>query len=581
MADLPTVDELDAALEAAIADGWTTACEDWGYRLVEGLPIIPPPIYSERAEEALAVFKSLRIVDAPGSPTFGEACGQWVFDLVAAIFGAYDAETGRRLLREVLVLIPKKNSKSTLAAGIMVTALVLNWRQSAELLILAPTIKIANNAFDPARDMVNADERLKKVLKVSESTRVIKHLTTGAVLKVLAADSETVGGNKASWVLVDELWLFGKRSTTAAMFREAFGGLASRPEGIVIKLSTQSDEPPAGVFKDDLQLYRDIRDGKVYDPKRLPVLYEHPPEMVADGRALQLEHLGIVNPNLGMSVDRAFLKDEYLKAERTSVAELRNFLAKHGNVELGMNLRSDRWAGAEFWEAQGDREMNLERMLSRCDVVTVGIDGGGLDDLLGLVVMGRCKETRKWLVWGHAWAHRIVFERRKDIAQQLQDFVVQGDLTVVDLPGEDVRDLCDIVIDLDRRNLLAAQYAVGVDPAGITAILDMLTGPEYGMDDKRILAVPQGWKLNASIKTTERAVAGKTLVHCCQAIMAWAVGNAKTSMQGSAVTITKQNSGNAKIDPLIALFNAAALMALNPAGRGSMDDWLRSMAQTR
>jgi phage terminase large subunit-like protein len=38
------------------------------------------------------VFKQLRIVDAPGSPTFGEVCEQWVFDFVAAIFGAYDAE---------------------------------------------------------------------------------------------------------------------------------------------------------------------------------------------------------------------------------------------------------------------------------------------------------------------------------------------------------------------------------------------------------------------------------------------------------------------------------------------------------
>jgi phage terminase large subunit-like protein len=38
------------------------------------------------------VFKALRIVDAPGSPTFGESCDQWVFDLVASIFGAYDAE---------------------------------------------------------------------------------------------------------------------------------------------------------------------------------------------------------------------------------------------------------------------------------------------------------------------------------------------------------------------------------------------------------------------------------------------------------------------------------------------------------
>ena len=132
---------------------WSTSCPDWADRLINGESIIPPPIFPEMAEQALDVFKQLKIVDAPGSPTFGEACAPWVFDLVASIFGAYDQETGRRLITEWFILIPKKNSKSTIAAGIMMTALILNWRQSAEFSILAPTVEVANNSFGPARDM--------------------------------------------------------------------------------------------------------------------------------------------------------------------------------------------------------------------------------------------------------------------------------------------------------------------------------------------------------------------------------------------------------------------------------------------
>ncbi|MCB1666608.1 MAG: terminase large subunit, partial [Pseudomonadales bacterium] len=169
-----------------MATTWTTACPDWADRLRAGKSIIPAPIFPEEAERALAVFCQLRIVDAPGQPTFGEASEPWVLEYVAAIFGSYDAETGRRLIRETLMLIPKKNGKSTLAAGIMLTALILNWRQSAEMIILAPTVEVANNAFAPARDMVKADEELSALFHVQDHYRQITHRTMDATLKVVA-----------------------------------------------------------------------------------------------------------------------------------------------------------------------------------------------------------------------------------------------------------------------------------------------------------------------------------------------------------------------------------------------------------
>ncbi|EOK3047299.1 terminase large subunit [Escherichia coli] len=239
---------------------WSTACPDWAERLRKGLSIIPAPIYPDQAAHALAIFKQLRIVDAPGSPTFGESCAQWVFNLVAALFGSYDAQTGVRHIKEVFILIPKKNSKSTLAAGIMMTALLLNWRQAAGYTILAPTVEVAANAFNPARDMVRRDDDLDDLCQVQTHIRTITHRVTDTTLKVVAADPNTVSGIKSVGTLIDELWLFGKQYKAEDMLREAIGGLASRPEGFVVYTTTQSNEPPAGVFRQKLQYARETRE---------------------------------------------------------------------------------------------------------------------------------------------------------------------------------------------------------------------------------------------------------------------------------------------------------------------------------
>jgi phage terminase large subunit-like protein len=548
----------------------STACPDWAERLRAGKSIIPPPLFPARAAEALEVFKSLRIVDAPGSPTFGESCEQWVFDLVASIFGAYDAESGRRLITEWFLLVPKKNSKSTIAAGIMMTALILNWRQSAEFSIIAPTVEIANNSYGPARDMCSErwDEELAALMHAQSHVKTITHRESSASLKVLAADSNTVGGKKGVGTLVDELWLFGSMADAENMLREATGGLASRPEGFTIFLTTQSDEPPAGVFAQKLRYARDVRDGKIKDPRFVPILYEFPEAMIKAGEHRKPANWHMVNPNLGKSVDEEFLLREFTKAQNDGEESMRGFLAKHLNVEIGLSLRSDRWAGADFWE-EAQIVLTLDDLLARCEVAVVGGDGGGLDDLLGQVVVGRERETGRWLAWFHAWAHKIALERRKEIAPRLQDFAREGTLTIVDRPGQDVQEFADNVCKVRDAGLLPEKQGIGVDAAGIGDIVDELAARDFD-PQVDIVGVSQGWRLNGAVKTTERKLAGGDLLVSASGLMPWCVGNARIEDKGNAISITKQASGKAKIDPLMALFDAVSLMALNPEGSASV-----------
>ncbi|WP_288500880.1 terminase large subunit [uncultured Erwinia sp.] len=539
---------------------WSTACTDWAARLVNRQSIIPPPIFTDSGQHALSIFKELKVTDLPGKPTFGECSEQWVFDFVLAIFGGYDQQTGKQLIREYGLLISKKNTKSTIAAGIMLTALIICWRADEEHLILAPTKEVADNCFKPAASMVREDEELSALFHVQDHIRTITHRVNRNSLKVVAADSDTVSGKKAGRILVDELWLFGKNAKADAMFIEALGGQVSRDEGWVIYLTTQSDEPPAGVFKKKLDYWRNVRDGIIKDGKTLGILYEFPPDMVKSEAFCNPDNFYISNPNMGRSVSKEWLDDEYLKRSQEDKGSLRKFLSKHLNVEIGMNLRNDRWAGAEFWEVQADPSVTFKQILARCEVITVGIDGGGLDDLLGLSIAGRDSKTRHWLTWSHAWCHVKALERRKSEESKLRDFEKQGDLTIVKKVGDDADEVAMYVSQIYEAGLLDK---VGMDPAGIGVLLDTLI--DAGIPQDSVVGVSQGWKLGGACKTTERKLAEGALRHAPQPLMNWCVGNAKVVISGNAPLVTKGASGIGKIDPLMALFNAIFLMALNPS----------------
>src|SRR5690606_14815236 len=164
--------------------------------------------------------------------------------------------------------------------------------------------------------------------------RTITDRTNRATLKVVAADSATVAGKKAIGVFVDELHEFGKHRAAAAMLTEATGGLASRPEGFVFYCTTQSDAPPAGVFKAKLEYARQVRDGKIVDKKFLPVIYEFPSWMIEQRMHFDLSNGYVTNPNWDLAVDSECSAQKFQEAEADGEVSLRGFMAKHLNVEI-------------------------------------------------------------------------------------------------------------------------------------------------------------------------------------------------------------------------------------------------------
>lgn len=559
---------------------WNFACPDWEERLRDGRPLIPDlPLNMAEAARAVGIFDKLRLPDVPGQPTMAEAAGDWFRDIVRALFGSLDAD-GERRVRELFALVPKKNSKTTGGAGIMITALLANRRPNAEALLIGPTQEIADLSFQQAAGMIAADPEgyLQTRFAVRDHIKTIEDLSNGSVLRIKTFDMRVMTGAKPTYVLVDEVHVMSSVSYASRVIGQIRGGLLPRPDGFLLFITTQSDLPPAGVFRAELKVARGIRDGRItgLGASMLPVLYEFPEAMqtAKDKPWENPDNWHMVNPNLGLSITRRALEIDYAQAREKGDEEIRRWASQHLNVQIGLALQDDRWRGADYWEQAAEPIASLADLLARCEVATVGIDGGGLDDLLGVCVTGRERETGRWLAWHHAWAQEDVFRQRPEIAETLRDFEAQGDLTVCGYPTQDVEDVADIVQQVAEAGLLPEKHGVGLDPQGVSALVDELSGRDIETDENGgpVSSVSQGFRLSSAVWGMERKLKDGTYRHCAQPMMAWCVGNAKAEQRGNAVLITKQTAGKAKIDPLIAGFNAFYLMSRNPsaAQRGTV-----------
>ncbi|MGO2958659.1 MAG: terminase large subunit [Acetobacter sp.] len=571
----------------------TMSRPDWRERIRSGKSLLPDiePVNPEHAAKAVAFFNALRLPDVAGTPLLADAAGEWFREIVAMLHGALDPMTGIRLIRELFLLVPKKNSKTTYGAALMLTSVLLNTRPNAEFLIVAPTKQIADLSFKQASGMVLLDRELRKRFKLQEHIKCLTYTPTGATLTIKAFDTNVVTGVKPAGVLVDEEHIIALNSAADSVMIQLRGGMISQEEGFLAIITTQSDAPPRGVFKADLKQARAIRDGKSFylsdeDGETqvpvandvLPVLYEFPEDIQRPktvlGEAPPWENPAIwkmVLPNLGRPITVERLKAEFDKAKGKGDHEVAKWASQHLNIEIGMALRDDSWAGADFWAEQADPGMTLDEIIERSEVIVGGVDGGGMDDLLSLSFLGREAETGFWLHWQKSWVTEKGIARRKREASLMEDFVRAGDLVIVSNIGPDLVELADTVAYVDKSGKLSG---VGLDTQGVADLVAELE--ERGLKQgERVHGVSQGWKLTGAIKTTERKLAGNTLFHCAQPLMAWAVGNAKPEARGNAIVIEKQAAGWSKIDPLMSLLDAVQLMSLNPQPKKNRKSFMR------
>ena len=147
-------------------------------------------------------------------------------------------------VQETLVLIPKKNGKTTVIAALVLHHLL--YVDDAEIYVAAASRDQATLLFNFAKRFVTRSPALEQRLLVRKGTREIRSRRDDGFLKVLAADADTADGVGPSLAIVDELHRH-KKSDLYDVFSDGLDARGGRL--ITISTAGADEEGPLGVMR--------------------------------------------------------------------------------------------------------------------------------------------------------------------------------------------------------------------------------------------------------------------------------------------------------------------------------------------
>ena len=556
------------------------SCPDWNTRLSKRqFPLdvdkFLKDMNQERANKAVEIFQRLRLPDVPGTPAMTEeVVGTWTLNILRLLAGATWLMDDGRIVSQVssaLISIPKKNSKSSYSAGFMLTLMMMSIRPNATFVIVAPTQRIAQLAYDQACGFIRATPGLERRFHIQQHLKKITFEGNKCTLSVISLDSNTITGIKASCVLIDEGWLMGSENDQRVM-TQLRGAAAAITESMVLIISTMSDKPASGFWKQELALARAVRDGKSAIEGLLPLIWEPDPK---DMKRIEDVCLPEVwercNPNIGRSVNLDFLKRSFKSVMSTgNNDEILRWLSQHTNAEISQFETSadSQWPGAASWANCADEKVSWDWILKNCTRVAFGFDGGGAIDLTSAAVLGYIPDDDTLYVATKSWCYQSLIDTYPNEGV-IQDGVKDGHIKVIE-PGEEVEELTQILLEYYDLNAYGFM-GLAVDPAGIAQELhNALT--HAGLPADKVVSVKQGFGLRAGwLHLYRRAKSGK-LKHPGDAVLSWAVANARQDPMTQLVAKKYSTSGS-KIDPIVAVATGA-MLALNPPAEFSLDAFI-------
>jgi phage terminase large subunit-like protein len=257
-------------------------------------------------------------------------------DIVRPLF--HTNPDGLRQYRTCLLMMPRKNGKSELAAGFAIDGLAFDGEIGGEVYSCAADLDQAAIVFNVAEQMVRADPELLDAIDIIHSQLRMVHRASGTVYRAISAEAYNKHGFNASRIIYDEMHAAPSRD----LYDVLTTSMGARAQPLLIAIST------AGYDKHSIlwELYshaKKVKENPSLDPTFLPILYEMP----ADADWTDEREWHRCNPALG---DFRSLEDMRILCKRAQEIPAQEMVFRRLYCNQWTES-AERWVSLAAWDA--------------------------------------------------------------------------------------------------------------------------------------------------------------------------------------------------------------------------------------
>lgn len=462
----------------------------------------------------------------------------WEKAVLQAAYGFKMADTNLRRFNEVLLLIARKNGKTTFIAGIDLAEFFLS-KGGVDIVCASNTTEQANILFE---EINNMREQSKALSNEKRSKKNIFHIyspKTKNKIKKLSAQSRNKDGYNIEVGCIDEV----HEMTDSKVYDAIKQSQSTKSEPLIFIITTEGNTV-GGFLDNKLDYVRRMIKGEIQDERVLPWLYtqDSVDEIYQDKRTWQKS-----NPSIGSIKTYSYLEDLMNKSKHDLGTRV-TMLSKDFNIK---QLEQGSWL--TFDDLNNDETFSIEDL--KDSYAIGGVDLSSTTDLTAAVLL-LMKGDKKFVITQFFMPSDVILKRKEEDNAPYDIWVQKGLITVTDGSQNDFSLVTQWFMNMIRTYNIRPLW-VGYDPWNSLYWIKEMEELGFNMEKVR-----QGvYSLSEPMKQLEADLKNNKVVYNNNPILKWCLSNtqAKVDVNGN-IQPSKLNSRYKRIDGTVALIIAYAVL---------------------